>query len=145
MPKTGLWLLFVFKGKAFVLTMAKTEAGFYMGVEPIDVVDLADKVELEKAIIAAIQRGNPSVPTPPREGFPEPILKYAKVRSIAAFEKQSKCWKLSFRDNAYLIAPYRLSRHGGSEEDTIRTEAIPDDIPLEKVVRRLIERAAVGA
>jgi hypothetical protein len=42
---------------------------------------------------------------------------------------------------AYLIAPYRPQKSGGSEEDPERTEAIRPK-SLEMAVRRLIARAA---
>jgi len=61
---------------------------------------------------------------------------------MSAFEKSSQSWKLSKRGDAYLIAPYRPLKAGGSEEDADRTEAIPvAEESLTSVVHRLVERA----
>jgi hypothetical protein len=142
MLKDGLWLLTIRKTRVFVPTMAKTEAGFYMGIEPVEVVDATDREAVERAMIRAIARGNPVIPTPTRDNFPEdPLLKHANVKSLSTFERSAQTWKLSKRQGAYLIAPYKPGKEGGSVEDFDRTEAVPAEIPLETVVHRLVERA----
>ncbi len=143
MVKDGLWLLFLRKGQAFVPTMARTEAGFYMGIEPVEVVDARDPKAIEDAMLRAVERGNPVVPTPRRDNYPpDPLLKYANVKSMSTFEKSSQSWKLSKLGDAYVIAPYRPLKSGGSEEDVDRTEAIPvGEESLTSVVHRLVERA----
>jgi hypothetical protein len=142
MLEDGFWLIFVFKEQVFVPTMARTEAGFYIGIEPVEVVDLCDHAAVEQALIRTISRGNPSVPTPSRANFPKnPLLKYAKVKSDSSFDKVAKSWKLSKRDGAYFIVPYRPRKDRGQEEDTERGEAMPADLRLDAVARRLISRA----
>jgi hypothetical protein len=140
--KDGFWMLTVRKSQAFIPTMAQTEAGFYMGIDPVEVVDAADRKAVEDAMLRAIGRGNPTIPTPTRDNFPEDVLlKYARVKSLSTFEKLAQTWKFSKRQGAYLIAPYRPLKSGGSEEDVDRTEAIPAETPLAEVVHRLVERA----
>src|SRR5271169_626713 len=143
MVEDGLWLVFLLKEQALVPTMAKTKAGFYMGIEPVEAVGSHDHAALEQAIIRVVQRGNPSVPTPPGGAkFPKSVLlKYAKLKSISSFDKLAKTWQLSKREGAYLIVPYRPRKDRGKEEDTERGEAIPAEEPLEAVVRRLVHRA----
>jgi hypothetical protein len=142
MLEDGFWLIFVFKEQVFVPTMARTEAGFYIGIEPVEVVDVRDHGAVEQALMRAISRGNPSVPTPSRANFPKnPLLKYAKVKSDSSFDKVTESWKLSKREGAYFIVPYRLRTDTGTEEDVERGEAMPADLPLDAVVRRLISRA----
>jgi hypothetical protein len=140
--KDGFWMLTIRKGHAFIPTMAQTEAGFYMGIDPVEVVDASDRKAVVDAVLRAIARGNPRVPTPTRDNFPEDVLlKYANVKSLSTFEKLAQTWKFSKRQGAYLIAPYRPLKSGGSEEDPERTEAIPTEEPLETAVQRLVERA----
>lgn len=142
MPDSGHWTLFLFKGLALVPTMARTEAGLYMGIEPVEVVDARDHAAVQQALMRAISRGNPSVPTPSRANFPKnPLLKYTKLKSDSSFDKLTKSWNLSKRDGAYFIVPYRLRQDSGKEEDVERGEAIPAEEPLEVVVRRLVRRA----
>jgi hypothetical protein len=142
MVEDGSWLIFLFKEQVFIPTMARTKAGFYMGIEPVEVIDARDPTGLEQAIIRVVKRGNPSVPTPPGGAkFPKSVLlKYAKMKSISSFDKLAKSWNLSKRDGAYLIVPYRPRKDAGQEEDTERGEAIPINVSLETVVRRLISR-----
>jgi hypothetical protein len=143
MVEDGFWLIFLFKGQVFVPTMARTKSGFYMGIEPIEVVEAHDQAAAEQATIRAVKRRNPSVLTPSGGAkLPKsPLLKYAKMKSISSFDKVAKSWKLAKREGAFLIVPYRPRKDTGQEEDTERGEAIPADVPLETVVRRLISRA----
>jgi hypothetical protein len=142
MADSGHWTLILFKGQALVPTMARTAAGFYIGIEPVETVDARNRTAVEQALMRAIGRGNPSVPTPSRTDFPKnPLLKYVKLKSDSSFDKLSRSWKLSKHDGAYLIVPYRLRRDTGKEEDVEHGEAIPASAPLEEVVRRLVRRA----
>jgi hypothetical protein len=142
MLEDGLWLIFVFREQVFVPTTARTKAGFYLGIEPVEVVAARDRAAVEQALMRVISRGNPSIPTPVRATFPKnPLLKYAKVKSDSSFDSQTKSWQLSKRDGAYFIIPHRPRKNRGKEEDTERGEAIPAAVPLETVVRRLIGRA----
>ena len=142
----GLWLLITRKGQAFVPTMARTEVGFYMGVEPVEVIDMSDPERVEQALVRAVMRGNPEVPTPTRGDFPEdPLLKHANVKSMATFERSAHSWKVSKQGANYVIGPYRLGKYGGSEEDQQKMEAIPAEKGIEAVVHRLVHRALNGA
>jgi hypothetical protein len=142
MLEDGRWVIFIFKEQVFVPTTARTKAGFYMGIEPVEIVDARDHAAAEHALMQAISRGNPSIPTPVRATFPKnPLLKYANVKSDSSFDRQTKSWQLSKRDGAYFIVPYRLRRDRGKVEDTERGEAMPTDLPLLTVVRRLVGRA----
>jgi hypothetical protein len=143
MVEDGYWLIFLLREQIFIPTMAKTKAGFYIGIEPVDVVDALDRAALEQAIIQVVKRGNPLVPTPQGGAkFPKSVLlKYAKMKSISSFDKLAKSWQLSKREGAFLIVPYRPRQDSGMEEDTERGETIPVDVSLETVVGRLISRA----
>jgi hypothetical protein len=59
MADRGLWLLFLRKGQAFIPTMARTDAGFYMGVEPVEVVDMRDQIGAEQ-VDSGGQSGEPT-------------------------------------------------------------------------------------
>jgi len=140
--QNGYWMLVVREGKAYVPTVAKTEAGFYMGIEPVEVVDTVDRREVENAVMRAIARGNPVVPTPTRDSYPpSPLLKAANVRSLSALEKSAQTWKLSKTGGAYEIVLYKRAKPAGALEDRQRTELVPDSEPLPVVVHRLVERA----
>lgn len=140
--QSGLWLLFVRKGKVFVPTMARTEAGYYLGIEPVAVIDCDDRGAIHSVLVDTIQRGNPVIPTPSRSNFPrDPLLKYANVKSISTFEQTAQCWKVGRYANEYVIAPYRPSSSGGSQEDNSSRESLPLDQPIQSIVQRLMDKA----
>jgi len=75
-----LWNIYLRKGMAFAPTVAQTEAGYYLNINPVEVIPAIDADGLRHAVEQVIGRGNPSVPTPTRADFPKPvILDYAKV------------------------------------------------------------------
>jgi hypothetical protein len=61
-----LWNFYLRNGTAYVPTVAQTEAGFYLDVEPVEVVPATDFQALQQAIKRSLNRGNPKVPTPSR-------------------------------------------------------------------------------
>lgn len=143
---SNLWLLFVRKAKVFIPTMARTEAGFYMGIEPVAVVDSSNREAVRSAFLDAIGRGNPIVPTPTRATFPpSPLLKHANVKSLSTFEKNAQCWKLGKYPAEFVVAPYRPGKYGGSEEDDSGKESFSASEPIECVVDRLLDRALAAA
>lgn len=136
------WAFYLRSGVAFIPTTAKTQAGFYIDVEPVEVVPVTERTSLERALLRTIQRGNPIVPTPARATFPAPVvLAHAKMRSWAAFEKSASGWSIAKVEGAFTIAPYRAGKHGGWKEDLESKEAIPDDVALRDIVARVLDRA----
>jgi hypothetical protein len=122
--------------------MARTQAGFYMGVYPVRVLDVSDREAIEQAIISLVNRGTRQCRRLRETVFQKiPFQSMRRVRSLSTFEKSAQTWKLSKNNSGRLICPYRPGKYGGSEEDLARTEAMPQDEPLESVVHRLVERA----
>ena len=77
-----VWGFYFRKGKVYVPRMARTEAGYYLNIEPVAVVDTDDFGGVVSAIQAAIERGNPAVPTPSRANFPKPVVLILQRYSI---------------------------------------------------------------
>ena len=65
-----LWHVYLRKGIVFVPTVAKTEAGFFLDIDPVAVLESSDRQQVSEAIKAAILKGNRTVPTPTRAAFP---------------------------------------------------------------------------
>jgi hypothetical protein len=98
------------KGMAFVPTMAKTEAGYWMGVEPVDVRKVESPEALQRLLLAAIKQGNPIVPTPTRDAFPSPVMeRHCGMKSLSAFERTARCWAISQDDGDFHIYEWRRS------------------------------------
>ena len=127
-----LWHVYLRKGTVFVPTVAKTDAGFFIDVEPVAVVESTNRQEIISAIKAAIGSGNPIVATPTRAEFPKPVvLKYANVKSWATFEKNAFCWTVKKNASAFELHSPRMNvpkpwEEGPAKIETFDTEAAID-------------------
>jgi hypothetical protein len=132
------------KDTAFVPTTARTEAGYWMDIEPVDVRKVENPETLRSMLVAAINRGNPVVRTPTRDNFPRPIMeRYCGLKSLSAFERTASCWAISQRDGKFHIYEWRRSeRYRGTREKADETEVIlPGDTLIESVAMRAAEIA----
>ena len=134
--------LYIRNGIAYVPITAKTEAGYYMNVDPVEVVPVSDTESFARAVDRVIAHGHPIVPTPTRaSGFPKPVVpKYAKLGSWRAFEKGATSWKLVEKDGVYTIEQWQKREQGGWLPDPDRDEQLPQGASLDDAVRRLVER-----
>jgi hypothetical protein len=136
-----LWHLYLSKGKAYVPTVARTTAGFYMDVEPVEVIQLADVDAVEAAIRRMIASGNPEISTPSRATFPKPVvLQYAKSSSWAGFERSATCWQIARTPSGYEVGPLRPSASGGWEEDPEQVEPLPHDVGATALAKAVAAR-----
>jgi hypothetical protein len=132
------------KGVAYIPTTAKTEAGYWLAIEPVDVAPVANPEALQQLLLKAIARGNPVVKTPSRQNFPPPVMqRYCGMKSFSAFERTAALWAISVRDESYVIYPWRRSTQyrGAWEENHEHRTVLPLTTPLEDVARQAAERA----
>jgi hypothetical protein len=82
--------------------MARTEAGYWMGVEPVAVQRVETVEALEQLLLAVIARGNPFVPTPTRQNSPPPVMeRHCGLKSLSVFERIATCRSISGSRVAY--------------------------------------------
>jgi hypothetical protein len=132
------------RGIAFIPTTAKTEAGYWLGIEPVDVAPVPNVEALYRLLLSAIGRGNPVIKTPSRQDFPQPVMRrYCGMKSLSEFERTAALWAISTRDDSYVIYPWRRStKHPGAwEEDRDHMTIFPLTTPMEEVVRQAAELA----
>src|SRR5258708_39144334 len=131
---TMLCHLYIRNGTAYVPTAAKTEAGYYLDIDPVEVTSISDAEGFARAVRQTIDRGHPTVPTPTRAtGFPKPVvLRYAKVRSLTAFEKDTSYWQLHRKDDAYQIEQWMKGPQGGLLPDPARNERLSPGTSLDE-------------
>ena len=133
-----VWGFYFRKGKVYVPIVARTEAGYYLNIEPVAVVDADDFGGVVSAIQAAIERGNPAVPTPSRANFPKPVvLRYAGVKSWPQFERESLNWSVEKTVDVYRIVPGRCAPDGGWVDDDVHAETLPPGTTPEAVAKRM--------
>ncbi len=133
-----VWHIYLRNRTAFIPTVAQTDAGFYLDVDPVEVVSATDTEAFQHAVKQAIGRGNPKVPTPTRAAFPKPVvLKYATVKSWSAFEKGCLNWTIVEKDNVYRVIQGRKRPDRGWEDDPERIEALPPGTSIDEVAQRV--------
>lgn len=144
-----LWQLYLRRNTTYVPTVARTEAGYYIDIEPVRVVSAKDSNALQRAIEQAMTEGNPNIPAPTRAAFPKPVvLKYAKVKSWSAFEGDALYWQILETDGTYQVKPGRRRPDGGWLGDAQRAESFPPGTAPDEVARRvaaLVSSAAMAS
>jgi hypothetical protein len=128
-------------GIAYVPTVVKTEAGFYMQAEPVAVIPAGHTAALRHALHAVMAKGNEIVPTPKRNAYPAPVLpKYAGANNWSVFKKGSSEWSIREENANYQIIPYRNDPHGSETwiEDNARKIKFSPGTTREQVIDRMI-------
>jgi hypothetical protein len=126
-------------GTVYVPTVAQTEAGFYLDIDPVEVVPAADTESLQRTIRKALSSGNPIVATPTRATFPKPVVvKYAKVKSWSTFEKGTLVWTIVENSGNYQIEPKRKAPDRGWEDDPTKIESLPSGTTPDGVAQRVV-------
>jgi len=122
-------------GVIYMPTIKKTEAGYFLGVDPVTVVEVGDTEQLAAAVAQALARPVPVVPTPPRDAIPQSsTVKLAKLRSWATFDRIKTCWIVSERRGPWQIALQRNKRDGkGRDKSSI--VVFPDGTSLGEIGR----------
>lgn len=131
--------IFVRKGLIYIPVSARTDAGFYLHIEPIEVIEAQDTDRLFNAIKGVIAKGNPVVPTPDRNSYAKsPILKCSGIKSWSQFEKDARFWTLSDTAGEYWFTPWKKRRDRGSEPDTQRSITFPTNVSMDEIVRQVV-------
>jgi hypothetical protein len=133
--------LYLRDGQVYLPTMAQTEAGFFLDVEPVETVPVDDGEALREAIVHAMSRGNPKIATPSRTSFRKPvILKYAKVKSWSEFERNCSNWAVEEQNGHFQIRQAKKRLDRGWEDDPALVEVLPSNSSFKDVAVRLVSR-----
>lgn len=96
-----MWHIYFRSGRFVIPSVAQAEAGFFVDVEPTQVVDVSSSaasldLKLADALITSVRLGNPRIPSPrfDRTSVPVAALR-AGVKTWATFEKTAVCWTLT--------------------------------------------------
>jgi len=126
-------------GMMFVPSSVRTEAGFYLNVDPVAVVSVVDGDALRSALLAVLARGNPTVPTPaPAELSKSVLAKHAGQKSWAAFARGARAWEIEESQGLYEIHGKQMHPEHGWVVDPKQTIAFPEGTEVSAVVDRLI-------
>ena len=129
------------RGKGYIPTQGQTEAGFYVSIEPVYIVDL-DVKGLMHAFERVIAVGHPKVPTPTQQEWrtrADPVLKAAGVRIWYELAKDGASYTISWEENAIALYISRLDRKGRFVVDPAKTRVFSGDTPLRILVEAILD------
>jgi hypothetical protein len=137
-----MWSVYIRRGKVFVPSQSKTEAGFYVSGNPVYIVDAADVEGIKQSIIQVIDRGCPVIPTPSVKQLEKwAVLQCAGVASIATFEKGASCWTIHKDATSFRFGSVKkISPRGWeTEPDTphLLSNNLPSDVIAEEIAKAI--------
>jgi len=105
-------------GRVLVPTMAKTEAGFWLEMDPVEEAAAADANSIASALQRCASRATPVIPTPNRSELLEWVVgKAAKKRKPRDFENEYELLSVEHRSgDSYLIRKHHRSKEGRGYE-----------------------------
>jgi hypothetical protein len=135
-----MWHFYIRKGKAYVPTVAQTDAGFFLDIEPVTVLPADDREALVRAIVGVISAGNPTVAAPVRGAYPTPVvLQVAGVKTWSTFEKSARCYTV-YRTESRCEIPAMERAADGWVENPQRARKLPLSSSHDDVARALVEQ-----
>lgn len=141
-----MWHVYVRKDTVFVPDVARTEAGFFLDVEPVRVAKLSDLQSLALAIEQAMVSGNPRVPTPTRAAFPKPvILKPAGVKNWNSFVERGACFTVFRGEGELEITETGRNDDGEWVDAPSLNQKLSGDSTALDIATRIAERAGQRA
>lgn len=132
------YVCYLRKGIVFLPVMKKTEAGFYICVDPVSMINVTSTTELRRAIGIALARPIPIVSTPPRDAKLNNILEVTGLRSLSAFDRSAVCWAIKEHQGIWKIAIQRSHKEGGGD-DKSQLITFPPGTSVDEVSDRLFQ------
>ena len=112
--------------------------GAYTDIEPVTVVPIANSEALHRAFVDAIARKNAAVPLQKGRWPPPVVLKYAGVKSWAAFARDASAWNIEENAGQYRIVGYRKHPDGYWVEDPDQKIDFASGTTADEVIGRMI-------
>ena len=106
-------------GSVLVPTLAKTQAGFWLEIEPVEQAEAGSSASVSAAVKKSAARAGTIVSTPTRASFPKPVvLQYSAAKSWSAFRKNHELLSVErSADGRYLVRLHTKSGDGGYDDD----------------------------
>lgn len=134
--------LHIESGRIMVPSISKTEAGFYIDCEPVEMVAANDALSINQAIRRTLDRGCTVVPTPSRDAFPKwVLLKYGNAKTPRELHRQYLIWSFDESSNhEFRIEGFKNSADGkGAEPDPSSLVIMPPGTLFEHAIEKLIK------
>jgi hypothetical protein len=131
--------IYLRKGTVFIPTSGIVHKGLHRDIEPVAVVPASNTQAVRQALQETIARGNPPTPHYRSDSYPQPaVLKYAGVKSWAAFARDASPWSIKEKDGVYQIVSKRRNPDGWVE-DPDHTIEFPQGTTVDDVIDRMVK------
>lgn len=132
-------VIWIKQGKAYLPTQAQTEAGYYLGIEPIYIANLT-KEDMTIAIEKVLATGHPRVSTITREEFrhrKDPLLAITKSKSWKDFENDAIAFTISWTEDKVVLNI--TDKSSKFQHDLNREHIFPPETPLDMIVESILK------
>lgn len=127
--------VYEYHGIMLIPTVAKTDAGFYIEIEPVAVPEPTVS-NIASALTAAKQRSSTVIPAPRRGEYSKPVvLRHAKARSWKDFERGARLWKVTWSNGTFRL---RRTAHVDADQGWRETNSF-EFTTLVDVARALVD------
>jgi hypothetical protein len=131
---------YFFRDRLLMPTVAKTNVGNTVTIEPVRVLPLENVEEIVTTIAATFSLGNPVVPQPvtKRENEEPPIYRHAHAKGAWAFTQEAKLWTVTKRDGMFRVMRW-MPLATVFRPDPQRTIELPDSGENGDMARSILE------
>ena len=134
--------LHIKSGRIMVPSTSKTEAGYYLDCEPVEVATASDLPSISQAIKRSWGRGCKAVATPHRDAFPKwVLLKHSGAKTPRELHRQCLMWSFGENsDGGFRIEGFKSLADGrGAESDSATLIVFPSGTLFEDAIEKLME------
>jgi hypothetical protein len=133
--------VYVRRDKAYVPTLARTDVGVYLTVDPVYTVSLSVD-ELAQAIERVLSAGNPRIPHPTLDKIdhlPQPVLKAAKVGSWTKLAQGGTSYSILMHPEGATLYFSKLDEKGRFVTDISKTRQFPPATDVRDIVQAILD------
>jgi hypothetical protein len=129
-------------GEVIVPTVAQTEAGLWLDIEPVEIASWRDPASVTEAVRKSASRSGRMIPTPSRLNFPKPVvLVHSSAKNLNDFERKfDQISLVRSPDGSISIERYKKAPEGtGRVVDIARSTRHPPNVSIDQLVSELAE------
>ena len=133
--------LHIKSGRIMVPSISKTEAGFYLDCDPVEMAEVDNALSISLAVRRTLDRGCTQVPTPGRDEFQKwVLLKNTNSKTPRELHRQCLIWSFDEDSNkGFRIEGFKNLPNGkGAEPDPAVVTVLPPGTSFEHAIEKLL-------
>ena len=134
-------IMFVRKGKAYIPTLAKTDKGVYVTINPVFTVEL-NIAELMRVTEDILKIGHPEMKHPTKDQLAKmghPMLKAADVSSWKKLSEGGTAYWIIWRKEEIVLEFSKKGERGSFAVDSSKTQHFPNGTDLRMILQVMLD------